>query len=122
VGRYYVYTWTYPDGYIDDDGTNLSGIIFYVGKGSRDRIDNHERLAIDFSRPQTAVSKTIRSIWRAGGKTLKLKPLKQKVAFFDDEKEAHAYEKQLIESLRGTGYLVNEKHNKARGKERLAQE
>lgn len=47
---YYVYELAYPQGFIDEEGNDLSGIAFYVGKGtvvsaqsdSPERIDMHE--------------------------------------------------------------------------------
>ncbi len=48
---YYVYTLSYPDGFTADYGTDLSGVVFYVGKGSKilgsfsQRLDDHEKEA-----------------------------------------------------------------------------
>src|SRR5258708_40270773 len=39
--RYYVYALAYPQDYYDK-GNDLSGIVFYIGKGTDNRIDSHE--------------------------------------------------------------------------------
>lgn len=44
--KYYTYRYAYPQGFIHADGTDLSGVVFYVGKGTvkryNQRIDDHE--------------------------------------------------------------------------------
>src|SRR5260221_10496057 len=47
--RYYVYALAYPQDYYDK-GNDLSGIVFYIGKGTDNRIDSHEIEAGDKSR------------------------------------------------------------------------
>jgi hypothetical protein len=39
--RYYVYALAFPQNYYDD-GNDLSDVVFYIGKGTGDRIDSHE--------------------------------------------------------------------------------
>ena len=86
MNKFYVYTLAYPD-----------GTVFYVGKGSKSRIMNHEADARNPDRAHTYYSRKseiIRKIWEEGGQVLK-----QKVAFFDNEDEAFAFEQELINSL-----------------------
>ncbi len=91
--QFYVYTLAYPD-----------GTVFYVGKGSKSRIMNHEADAMNRNRTHTYYtrkSEIIRQIWHEGGQVLK-----QKVAFFDTEDEAYAFEKDFIKAL-GKEHLIN---------------
>lgn len=81
---FYVYEHLYPEGFIDDNGDDLSGIVFYVGKGKvvsrpkRQRIDHHEYDAADGGRAQK--HNVIRSIWSKG------MDIQKRVAFeFDEE-------------------------------------
>ena len=86
--RFYVYTLARPD-----------GTVFYVGKGTGYRIDDHER---DARRgEQSHKCRVIRKIWSEGG-TIQ----KEKVAFFDTEEEAYCLEMQLIASI-GRDTLTN---------------
>ena len=69
---YYTYELSYPQGFIDDDGTDLSNVVFYVGKGSVlptgiQRIDIHEALvARSDDGFEKAKEKTIQRIWSKG--------------------------------------------------------
>jgi|SRR5579863_9382421 len=107
--RFYVYTLAYPN-----------GTVFYVGKGSKSRIENHTTDAINFDRPHTyntKKSQIIRQIWRDGGKVLK-----EKIGFFDDEQEALAFEAETIKSF-PPEQLANIKHTEMRaGYKRLSDE
>lgn len=85
----YVYTLAYPD-----------GKVFYVGKGTGNRIDDHERQArIGIRSHKCSV---IRKIWKEGGQVLR-----QKVAFFDTEDEAYQFEIHLIAFFGGKEELTN---------------
>src|SRR5712671_5181213 len=79
--RHYVYTLAYPD-----------GKVFYVGKGTGDRIHMHEYEALG-ARKSRNIYKTrvINKIWREGGEIFKTK-----LAFFQTNEEALAYETALI--------------------------
>lgn len=79
--RYYVYTLAYPD-----------GCVFYVGKGTGDRINGHEREARAGGQP--AKCDVIRRIWADGGEVLK-----QKVGYFKSDEEASRCERYLIETI-----------------------
>lgn len=94
--KYYVYTLSYPEDYPDID---RAGMTFYVGKGTGNRIDQHEIEA----RTGKASYKcnVIRKIWANGYQIVK-----QKIAFFHDEQEAFAFEQQMIAFL-GKRSLTN---------------
>ncbi|QWY83293.1 putative homing endonuclease protein [Rhizobium phage RHph_X2_25] len=76
--RFYVYMLVRPD-----------GSIFYVGKGQKRRIYEHERYAKGNSRKR--LYSIMRKIWRSGNDVLY-----RLHAFFDDESSAHAEEARLI--------------------------
>ncbi len=93
MNTFYVYTLAYPD-----------GKVFYVGKGSKSRIMNHEADARNRDRAHTyhtQRSEIIRQIWHEGGQVLK-----QKIAFFDNEDDAYAFEMEFIKAL-GKEQLIN---------------
>jgi hypothetical protein len=79
--RFYVYALAYPD-----------GRIFYVGKGTGDRILEHEQEARKGGNSRKC--EIIREIW-ARGEQVK----KAKLAFFHTDEEALVYESSLISSL-----------------------
>lgn len=78
--KYYVYTLAYPD-----------GKVFYIGKGTGDRINDHERFLNRRAEPNEEKKSIIRAI-RAQGKQV----LKEKVAEFTNERDAYIYEWALI--------------------------
>lgn len=86
--RYYVYVLARPN-----------NKPFYVGKGARRRIYDHENEARKGH--ECYKCRIIRKIWREGGEV-------QRYTLFttNDEKEAHAYEMELI-ALYGRHTLVN---------------
>jgi hypothetical protein len=73
--------------------------VFYVGKGSGDRIEHHEREALtDSTHPKCDV---IRSIWAEGNKVRRLI-----VKHFNQEAEAYAFEEQEVDRI-GLEALTN---------------
>ena len=86
---YYVYTLAYPD-----------GRVFYVGKGTGERMDRHEYEA------RNGVSSRkcdiIRSIWAEGGEVVKTK-----VASFTSAEEALQNEHSLISTLPGLANIMS---------------
>lgn len=89
----YVYKLSYPN-----------GIVFYIGKGTNNRIHKHEWEASweDEKAYNLRKSRVIRKIWKEGGQVVK-----EIIAYFDTDKEAHAYEIALIFFMRPYGYLTN---------------
>lgn len=86
---YYVYTLSYP-----------TGVVFYVGKGTGDRIDYHEKEAKEGIRSQKC--KIIRQIWKNGGQVEKEKVYETLV-----ERDALIYEWVLINIVYGLDRLAN---------------
>lgn len=87
--KHYVYTHAYPD-----------GTVFYVGKGTGDRIYQHvseARRGVD-----SLKCEIIRSILAKGEKVLR-----EKVAEFDNEQDAFIYEWGLINLIYGYDNLAN---------------
>lgn len=86
--RFYVYVLARPD-----------GTPFYVGKGQKSRVQDHEREARNGHHCQKC--HTIRKIWKQGGQV-------QKYIIFttDDEQEALDYERTTI-ALYGRATLAN---------------
>lgn len=88
IPRFYVYVLCRPN-----------GKPFYVGKGTRDRIFQHDaeaRKGCDCHK-----CRVIRKIWRNGGEIQRYK-----VFTTDDEQEAFSYERELI-ALHGRKNLAN---------------
>jgi hypothetical protein len=95
---WYNYTYSYPDGYIKD-GTDLTNIVFYVGKGTNSRINAHEKEARTGCKCDKC--KAIREIWDNGY------PVKKRLVFETlVEEEALKNEKDLIIKHSGE-YLTN---------------
>lgn len=77
---FYVYTLAYPD-----------GTVFYVGKGTKNRLNAHEREARNGK--QSYKCHVIRKIWANGGEVVKTK-VRENLT----EADAYAYEIELISS------------------------
>jgi hypothetical protein len=90
-GKYYAYVLMRPD-----------GSVFYVGKGTGNRINEHEGEARNGA--QSHKCNIIRKVWSEGGQIIK-----QKVAFFDDEEEAYDLEISLI-AFFGLENLANKRN------------
>jgi hypothetical protein len=89
---YYVYTLAYPD-----------GRVFYIGKGTGDRIERHEQEARGNARERNPFKcNVIRKIWADGGQVVKTI-----LAYFDTEQDAHMYEIALISLMDGLTNLTN---------------
>lgn len=87
--KYYVYQLIDP----------RDSLPFYIGKGTGNRINQHEKEAkanIDSKKCEV-----IREI-----ESLGLSVIKEKIKFFDDEEKAYLYEKSLIDSI-GLNNLTN---------------
>ncbi len=96
---YYVYTYAYPD----------TGIVFYVGKGTQGRIDEHEREARIGCECQKC--QVIRQIWDTSN------PVQKRIVFESlVESEALDQERRLIEQ-NSSIILVNKLMNKHAVKE-----
>jgi DNA-binding XRE family transcriptional regulator len=101
-GKHYVYTLAYPNGYISDKGVDLGGIVFYVGKGTGNRIDAHEREGTGKAQIVNAYkTSVIRRIHEKG-----FKIVKKKLAFFSTHEEALQYEIALIFFMKGLTNLT----------------
>lgn len=102
VTSWYNYTYGYPDGYIKD-AIELTDIVFYVGKGTKSRINAHEREALTGC--ECDKCQVIREIWKNGY------PVKKRLVFETlIEEEAFKNEKDLI--LKHSGkYLTNITYN-----------
>jgi excisionase family DNA binding protein len=87
---YYVYTLTRPN-----------GEVFYVGKGTGDRIDQHEHEAELGYR--TEKCDVIRQIWSEGGQVVKRKVYETTV-----ERDALLYEWSLLNLVYGRENLTNQ--------------
>lgn len=100
MSDFYVYTHAYPDNFINAEGLDVSNAIFYVGKGTGDRIFGHETEAR--SGVVTKKCDVIREIWAQGREVVKA------IVFeTDDEQEAYKVERILINTLKPTGRLTN---------------
>lgn len=111
--KHYVYRLEYPDGFIAEDGTDLSGITFYVGVGTKNtrgnvqRADIHENeaknLIKSFSRVfYTKKHKVIYEIWARG-----MQVVKRVILESDFRDEAVNYEKECIRKIYAGPYLTN---------------
>lgn len=96
---YYVYTYAYPE--------SMGGKVFYVGKGTGNRINQHERDALSNAMINPEKERVIRTIWGNGESVVK-----EKVAFFENEKDAFEHELHLI-NVYGIHNLTNQLHGPA---------
>ena len=97
MGECYVYTLAYPD-----------GTVFYVGKGSGNRIKAHFWEALGKKKTVSRVAQRIREIWLQGGKVIIRKPYRN-----IDSLTACDLETALIEQY-GYEQLVNNPWSKHR--------
>jgi excisionase family DNA binding protein len=94
---YYVYTLSYPE--------EMGGAVFYVGKGSGNRIFDHEKFVRYNARKRSGnhhKDAVIKRILDAG-----LEVRKEPIASFDLETDALAYESYLINTVYGLRNLTN---------------
>jgi hypothetical protein len=84
MSKYYVY-------HLIDPRDNS---VFYVGKGTKNRIDQHERDARNLKFANAAKESVIHAIWNAG-----LQVIKVKVAHFTSEQDAYKFEKEQIDEI-----------------------
>jgi hypothetical protein len=100
MGKYYVYEQAYPDDFLDQE---LAGTIFYVGKGTGNRIDFHEEVGrgmhFDANQQKCAIIREI----QVQGKQV----VKRKVYETDVEQDAYLYEWILIHLIYGAENLTN---------------
>lgn len=104
--QYYVYALAYPQGYCHN-GDDLSDVVFYIGKGTDNRIDSHEMEA--GNRNSTCYCKkckVIRKIWADGKQVQKYKLLEGL-----KESEAFAFERKCIQDFYAGPYLINKRDN-----------
>ncbi|SRR5260221_4634793 len=110
--KYYVYVLKYPQGYITKKGVDLSGVVFYVGKGTAvppgkkaiERIDQHEAEALHGN--HYGRHGTIQQIWSRG-----MQVQKEKVYETDIERDALLFEWVGINMIWATPHLMNMKNN-----------
>lgn len=95
--------------YVYTYASSLDGLVFYVGKGSGDRIKGHAYEANGKKVNVSRVAQEIRSIWARGGKIIIRK-------VYDGlwDGEALSLETKLIEQY-GYEQLVNDPYHKHRG-------
>lgn len=93
--KFYIYTLAYPP--------EMGGTVFYVGKGSDDRIRDHERDAMKGA--PGLKHDTIRRIWAEGYEVIRAI-----VHETDDEREAHRLEQAEIAAYKRKGDLTNTQH------------
>lgn len=111
--KHYTYKLAYPSGFVGDDGIDLSGIVFYVGKGTvmygaiTQRIDHHEYEAGTGCMCEKCI--IIRMIWTKG-----LQVSKDKMLETNSETEALLNEKVGIQETYAGPYLINRRLNKPR--------
>lgn len=94
MSEYYVYELAYPD-----------GIPFYRGKGTGNRIDQHEDDALHSETRDVCNPRKVAIIKDVLGSGKQL--MKRKLAFFADEQEAYMYEWAMIYMTADAELLVN---------------
>lgn len=114
---FYVYTLSYPEGFLAPDGQELGGTVFYVGKGTVQppslvqRVDIHEWEALRPSshRPDLSINQytinAIRQIWKQGKLVVK-----QIIFESEDEREVLAHERRALKQF-ASPYLTNYQRN-----------
>ncbi len=111
---YYVYTHSYPKGFLASDGQDLSDIVFYVGKGTWfeppliQRIDMHEHQALWGSSrysPNEHKLAAIKQIWAAGKSVTK-----QVIFESSSEGKALEFESKAVKQF-ASPYLTNRQQN-----------
>lgn len=98
--RYYSYVLRYPDDCFNRQGVDVSNVVFYVGKGQRDRAFSHENEA----RTSCVCKKcaAIRYVWSLGKNYIT-----EIVAQSEDEAEILQHEKLGITKIYASVHLVN---------------
>lgn len=91
--KHYVYTLAYPE--------SMGGSVFYVGKGTGNRINDHEAEAKRGRKTNPYKNNIIRKIWSQGEQVVK-----EKIAFFETHQEACMYEIAMIFFLPGLTNLT----------------
>lgn len=108
--RYYNYTLAYPDGYMEN-GIDLSDVVFYVGKGTGNRINQHEDEAS--SGYQSEKCDVIRHIWSRGyqiKKTILYRTNDESEALEKEDVLLEFYASDLLTNVFGIGgALIEEK-------------
>ena len=114
---FYVYTLSYPEGFVTSSGQELGGAVFYVGKGTVQppsqiqRVDVHEWEVLRPSSNQPIFSinqytiNAIRHIWKQGKAVVK-----QIIFESASEGEAYTYERRALEQF-ASPYLTNHQQN-----------
>jgi hypothetical protein len=110
ANKHYLYTGAYPDGFLDECGINLGGIVFYVGysrtRGYKDhqRMQEHEAYARNGYAGQNYV--IIRKIQATG-----LQVQWNIVYETEERSKALAMEKHLIRQVYAGPHLTNISYN-----------
>lgn len=107
-GKYYVYVLKYPEQYTDKNNNDLSGIVFYAGKGSWrtkksviQRINEHEA-EVRSGYTHTSKTKAIANVW-ANGKQI----IKEIIYWTDTERDALLFEWACINMIYASPNLTN---------------
>lgn len=114
---FYIYTLSYPEGFLAPAGQELGGTVFYVGKGTVQppsqiqRVDAHEWEVLRPSsrRPELSINQytinAIRHIWKQGKLVVK------RIIFeSEDEREAFTHERRALKQF-ASPYLTNHQQN-----------
>ena len=105
MGNYFNYTLAYPEGFLSNEGRDLSGIVFYVGKGTNaSRMDAHLSEASRGCCCKKCC--VIRWIWEKGKH-----PSRSIVFETPSEQTALINERYLIQETYKSEYLTNVVHH-----------